>query len=163
MATDVAPNTRLVRFFAVAGLITAVALLGSAVTAPQIPGWYQGLAKPFWTPPNWLFPIAWTTLYALMGVALLRLWGKPTQTPGRNWAIGLFLAQLALNAAWSPVFFGLQAPWPALAIIVLLIATLALTIKAARPVDRIAAWLLLPYLAWVCYAFTLNAAIAVMN
>ncbi|MBB6306717.1 TspO/MBR family protein [Xanthobacter tagetidis] len=163
MAADTAPNTRLIRFFAVAGLITAVALSGSAVTTPQIPGWYQGLAKPFWTPPNGLFPIAWTTLYALMGVALLRLWGKPPQTPGRTRAIVLFLAQLALNAAWSPVFFGLQAPWPALAIILLLIATLALAIKAAREVDKIAAWLLLPYLAWLCYASTLNAAIAVMN
>lgn len=144
-------------------LVAGVAALGSAVTAPEIPTWYRNLAKPFWTPPNWLFPIAWTTLYALMGVALFRLWGRPPGTPGRRRAIALFLAQLALNAAWSPVFFALHAPVPALAIVLALVAVLALASRAALRVDRIAGWLLLPYLAWVCYASTLNAAIAVMN
>ncbi|MEP9349765.1 TspO/MBR family protein [Xanthobacter sp. KR7-225] len=158
-----APAPWPVRLLGAALLVAAVAALGSAATAPEIPGWYQGLAKPAWTPPNQVFPIAWTTLYALMAVTLFRLWGRPPGTPGRKRAIALFLAQLALNAVWSPVFFALHAPWPALVIVLALLVTLAMAMRAALAVDKVAGWLLLPYLAWVCYASTLNAAIAVMN
>lgn len=153
----------LLRFALCGALMAGVAAIGVAVTAPQIPGWYAALAKPAWTPPNWAFPVAWTVLYALMAVALFRLWSLAPGTAGKRSAIGLFLGQLALNALWSPVFFGLEAPWAGLGVIVALVAVLGRTLVAVFAVDTLAGWLLVPYLLWVCYASTLNAAIAVLN
>ncbi|MFS8036113.1 TspO/MBR family protein [Xanthobacter sp. AM11] len=144
-------------------LVALVAVLGSMVTAPAIAGWYQNLAKPAWTPPNAAFPVAWTVLYLLMAVALWRLWDRAPPGPARRRAIALFLAQLLLNAAWSPVFFGLHAIIAGLAVILALVAVLAAAVMAAFRADRIAGALLVPYLAWVCYASTLNAAIAILN
>lgn len=144
-------------------LMVGVAAIGSAATAPRIAGWYAALAKPAFTPPNWVFPLAWTVLYGLMAVALFRLWSRPAQTAGRRGALILFLAQLAVNAIWSPIFFGLKAPGAGLAVIVLLVLVLVPTIRAAFAVDRVAGWLLVPYLLWVCYACALNAAIVVLN
>lgn len=144
-------------------LCLGIAAVQGIVTRPQIVGWYNELAKPSWTPPSSLFPIAWTTLYILMAVALWRLWEKAAPSSARNWAIVLFLVQLALNAAWSPLFFGAHATRAALIDIVLLLAAIALTMVASVRVDRIAAWLLAPYLAWVAYAATLNGGIVWMN
>ncbi|TCK23729.1 TspO/MBR related protein [Ancylobacter aquaticus] len=145
------------------GLCLAVGAVGSLVTAPQIPTWYAGLAKPSWTPPDSAFPIAWTILYVLMAVALWRLWQLHAPAPARRLAIGLWLAQLALNALWSPLFFGLEAPGAALIVVMALWLAIAATIWACTRIDRIAAWLLVPYLAWVSYATALNAAIVVLN
>ena len=133
------------------------------VTRPQIAGWYSKLAKPSWTPPSSAFPVVWTALYILMAVALWRLWEKAEPSPARNRAIALFFVQLALNAAWSPLFFGAHAVRAALIEIVVLVIAVALTILASARVDRIAAWLLAPYLAWVAYATTLNGGIVWMN
>ncbi|WP_238120492.1 MULTISPECIES: TspO/MBR family protein [unclassified Xanthobacter] len=143
-------------------LVTLVAISGAVVTRPAIPGWYAGLEKPAFTPPNWAFPVAWTLLYAAMALALWRLWERPP-SPARRRAILLFMVQLALNAAWSPVFFGLHALQAALVLIGLLVVALAATVRAALAVDGPAAALLLPYLAWVCYAASLNAMIAHLN
>lgn len=145
------------------GLCLAVGAVGSLATAPKIPTWYAGLAKPGWTPPDAVFPIAWTTLYVLMAVALWRLWQLHAPSPERRRAVLLWFAQLALNALWSPVFFGMEAPGVALVIVVVLWLAIAATIFACARIDRIAAWLLVPYLAWVSYATTLNAAIVVLN
>ncbi|MFG1240193.1 TspO/MBR family protein [Xanthobacter autotrophicus DSM 597] len=144
-------------------LMLAVGAVGGAVTSPAIPAWYEGLVKPGWTPPNAAFPIVWTLLYLMMAVSLWRLWDKVPPSTARSVAIGLFLAQLALNFLWSPVFFGLQAIHAGLVIIIGLVVLLALTVRATFPLDRIAGWLLVPYLLWVCYASTLNAGIAVLN
>lgn len=143
-------------------LIAAVAISGSLVTRPAIPGWYAGLAKPAATPPNWVFPVAWSLLYAGMAAALWRLWEHPA-TGARRRALCLFAAQLALNAAWSPVFFGLHAIDAGLAIIIALAVALAAAVHAAWRVDGWAAALLLPSLAWVCYAGVLNGMIARLN
>ncbi|MCG5234809.1 TspO/MBR family protein [Xanthobacter oligotrophicus] len=151
------------RLLACLALVGVVAAVGGAVTAPAIPGWYQGLHKPAWTPPNAAFPIAWTILYILMALSLWRLWDKVAPSPARRTAIGLFLGQLALNAVWSPVFFGLHAPVAGLIIILALIVVLALSLRATFRVDRTAGGLLVPYLAWVCYASTLNASIVLLN
>lgn len=145
------------------GLCLAVGAVGSLATAPKIPTWYAGLAKPGWTPPDAVFPIAWTTLYVLMAVALWRLWQLHAPSPERRRAVLLWFAQLALNALWSPVFFGMEAPGAALVIVVVLWLAIAATIFACARIDRIAAWLLVPYLAWVSYATTLNVAIVVLN
>lgn len=152
---------RLVACFA---LCFAVAAAGAYVTRPEIAGWYSKLAKPAWTPPAWVFPIAWNILYALMAISLWRLWeAARTRAVGAGRAIGLFLGQLALNAAWSPVFFGLHAIIAGLVIIAGLAIVLTATIGAAYRVDRTAAWLLVPYLAWILYAASLNVGIAILN
>lgn len=144
-------------------LCVGIGAVQGIVTRPQIAGWYSELAKPSWTPPSSVFPVVWTTLYIMMAVALWRLWEKVAPSPARNRAITLFLIQLALNAAWSPLFFGAHAVRAALIEIVVLAIAIALTIMASARVDRIAAWLLAPYLAWVAYATTLNAGIVWMN
>lgn len=145
------------------GLCLAVGALGSLVTTPKIPNWYAALAKPAWTPPDAVFPVAWTTLYVLMAVALWRLWQLHAPSPKRRLAVGLWFLQLALNAIWSPVFFGMEAVGAALAVVVALWLVIAATIWACARIDRMAAWLLVPYLAWISYAAALNAAILALN
>ena len=144
-------------------LCLAVGFLESFFTRPQIATWYAGLAKPSWTPPPFVFPIVWTALYVLMAVALWRLWDRATPSPQRSRAITYFLMQLTLNAAWSPIFFGAHAIVAALIVIVVLLIAIVMTMAASAEVDRPAAWLLAPYLAWVAYATTLNAGIVAMN
>ncbi len=144
-------------------LVATVSGLGAAATYPQIPTWYAGLAKPEWTPPNSAFPIVWTVLYALMGMALWRLWDRAPETPMRGRAIRLFLLQLALNALWSPVFFGLHALVGGLVIIVALVLALVATLRAASLADDVAGWLLVPYVPWVLYAAALNGALVYLN
>ncbi len=152
------------RLFASFALCFAVAAAGAYVTRPEISTWYGTLAKPAWTPPPWVFPVAWNILYALMAISLWRLWERAREhAVGAGRALGLFLVQLALNAAWSPVFFGLHAILTGLTIIIALSIVLAATILAAHRVDRLSAWLLVPYLAWLLYATSLNAGIAVLN
>lgn len=152
-----------VRLAACLMLCLGVGVLGSLVTRPQIAGWYAGLAKPSWTPPPVAFPIAWTTLYVLMAVALWRLWDRTAPSPLRLRAMVLFGLQLALNAAWSPVFFGWHGLRTGLVIILLMIAAITATMLAATRVDRASAWLLLPYLGWVVFAATINAGVVVLN
>lgn len=144
--------------------VVVASLIGSAVTVPQIPGWYAGLAKPPFNPPNWLFAPVWTTLFALMGLAAFRVLSRPPGMIGRGQALLAYHVQLALNLAWSCVFFGLQSPAGGLVVIALLIAAIIWTIRrfAALP-DRFAAWLLAPYLAWVSFAAVLNLSIWWLN
>ncbi len=144
-------------------LCLGVGLLEGLVTRPEIPAWYAGLAKPSWTPPPLAFPIAWTLLYALMAVSFWRLWDLDARSPARARAMTLFLVQLTLNALWSPVFFGWHGTRTALAIILALLVAIAATIVAAFPADRLAAWLLAPYLLWVAYATTINIGVVALN
>ncbi len=152
------------RRFLVAVLpVVAVVVAGSLVTEPSIPTWYAGLEKPDFTPPNWAFPVAWTLLYALMAVALWRILSLPTHRPGRSGAIMAFFVQLALNCLWSFAFFGAHSPVAGLIVIVALIVAILATIRAFWPLDRPAALLLVPYLAWVLFATALNGAIWQLN
>ena len=116
--------------------------------------WYARLAKPSWTPPGWLFGPVWTALYLAMAVAVWRV-GRAGWS-GRRGALACFLAQWALNAAWTPVFFGLRAPFIGLCVIVALLGAIAATLAAFARHDRVAAWLFAPYLAWVGFATALN-------
>lgn len=143
-------------------LVFAVGATGSYITLPKIPGWYAQLARPWFAPPNWVFGPVWTALYVAMALAAWLVWRTPV-SPARRAALVLFFVQLALNAIWSPVFFGLEAPRAALAVILALLVALALTVRQFFRCDRIAGWLLVPYLAWVSFAALLNGAIAVMN
>lgn len=142
-------------------LAFAVSWIGSAITLPKIPSWYASLAKPPFNPPPWVFGPVWTALYVLMSVAAWRVW--MSSRPGRNRALGWYFAQLALNALWSPVFFGMQQPRLAFGVIVALLVAIVFTILRFWALDRVAAWLLAPYLAWVAFATLLNGSIAVLN
>ena len=150
-------------FLACIAIPLVVGIAGSVFTAAGIPGWYAGLVKPFFTPPAWVFAPAWTVLYFLMGVSLFLVLHKGRGNPGVPRAIFLFAAQLALNFSWTLVFFGLHAIAAALLVLLLLIALITATMVSFRRISGTAAWLLLPYLAWCCFATTLNAGILVLN
>jgi tryptophan-rich sensory protein len=150
----------------VAGLIAWVALsFAAAATGAWIgPGeWYAGLNKPSWNPPGWLFGPVWTTLYTLMGIAAWRVWSRRGwRAPGRP--LAWFLVQLALNAAWTPLFFGLKNPGVALVCIVMMVVAIAATIRAFfKSGESLAAMLLAPYLAWTSFATFLNFTLWRMN
>jgi translocator protein len=121
-----------------------------------MPGeWYATLKKPSWNPPGWIFGPVWSALYTMMAVAAWLVW-KRGWFVARRRPLALFLVQLALNALWTPLFFGLHWPGVAFAEIVLLWLAIAATIAAFRPVSRMAMLLLGPYLAWVSFAAALN-------
>ena len=151
-------TTQLLTLFAFLAATLAVGFLASLVTVPNIPGWYEGLHKPFFNPPNGVFAPVWTTLYVLMAVAAWRVWRKAGLRP-----LGLYVLQLALNFAWSFIFFGAHAIGAALVEIALLFAVVVLTLRDFWRLDRIAGWLLVPYAAWVLFAGVLNAAIWRLN
>jgi len=130
-----------------------IGFVGGQVTAPNIPTWYVFLAKPSFNPPNWLFMPAWTTLYVLMAVAAWRVW---RQTGWRSRALALWLVQLALNAAWSVIFFGAHAPGPALFELAAMWLAILATLITFWRIEPLAGALLLPYLAWVSFAGVLN-------
>lgn len=140
----------------------AVGGLGALVTLPQIPGWYRTIAKPDWTPPDWAFGPAWTTLYVLMAIAAFLVWRRPDQ-PARRLGLRLWWAQLLANALWSPLFFGLHRLGLALLDIALLWLLILGVMFVFRRVHGLAAGLLLPYLLWVSFAAALNAAIWQLN
>ncbi|WP_291684054.1 TspO/MBR family protein [Bradyrhizobium sp.] len=144
-------------------LCLGVGTLEGLETRPEIPAWYAGLAKPSWTPPPLAFPIAWTVLYVLMAFSFWRLWDLQTRSAARTTAMTWFLIQLALNALWSPVFFGWHGTRAALVIIIALLVAIAAAMVAASRVERLAAWLLAPYLLWVAYATSINIGVVAMN
>jgi benzodiazapine receptor len=124
--------------------------------------WYDALRKPQFQPPKSVFGPVWTVLYAAMGVAAWRVWRRAGWGGARG-ALTLFLAQLALNVAWSWLFFAWRRPdLASVEIVVLWLAILA-TLLAFRRVDRPAAWLLAPYLAWVTFATALTIALWRLN
>lgn len=114
--------------------------------------WYQSIVKPAWNPPTWLFAPVWTLLYLTMGVAVWLVWRR---RPGWR-PLRIFLLQLGLNALWTPVFFGAHQMGAALAVIGFLWVAIGGTIRAFWRVSRPAAWMLVPYFAWVSFATFLN-------
>ena len=138
-------------------LITAVAAATGTISQPD--AWFNALAKPSFMPPTWLFAPAWSVLYFLMAVAAWRVY----RVEGIRAAIVLWFAQLVANAAWTPLFFGLHHVDFALADILALVVLLVATTIAFFRRDRIAGSLLVPYLAWVCFATALTYAIWKLN
>ena len=143
--------------------VAAVSVLGSWATLPNIPAWYEGLAKPPLTPPNGVFGPVWTILYALMAFAIWRVLSAHPAMPGRGRAIALFYIQLALNCLWSWSFFAAHSPAAGLVNILALDAAVVATILLFRNIDRLAAWCLAPYLAWIAFATYLNAGVLILN
>jgi translocator protein len=125
-----------------------------------MPGdWYAQLDKPPFNPPNWIFAPVWTALYAIMAVAAWRVWLR-TKVDA---AIGLWLAQLVLNTAWSWLFFGRHSLGGGLVEIVALLALIVATTVAFWRRDRTAGWMMLPYVGWVAFASVLNASLWYLN
>lgn len=143
-------------------LCQAVGLVGARWTAPEIGGWYRGLVKPWFNPPGWVFGPVWTVLYLLMAIAAWRVW-EAAPSGLRTAAIWMFVAQLALNFAWTWIFFHLHAIRGALAEIALLWAAIAGTAILFGKIDVTAGVLMIPYLVWVSFASVLNGAIARLN
>lgn len=135
--------------------------IGALFTTPAIGGWYASLIKPSFNPPNWIFGPVWTTLFALMGIALYLVWRK--KDPTRHFALSLFALQLVLNVLWSIIFFGWHSLAGASWEIVLLWISIALTLAVFWKIEKAAGYLLVPYLAWVSFAAILTFSILKLN
>lgn len=141
-------------------------VIGAIFTSPAIPTWYAALIKPELAPPNWLFAPVWTALYFLMGVAAFLVWRKRSEGADATQikrAITIFSVQLILNTLWSIIFFGLQNPGGALLEIAVLWFAILATMIAFYKISKWAAYLFVPYLAWVTFAAYLNWAIWTLN
>lgn len=138
-------------------LLVAATAFSAATNMPD--AWFAALEKPSFNPPNWLFGPVWTMLYILMAVAAWRVY----RTRGFDLAVGAWLAQLAVNGAWSPLFFGLHRIDLALLNILVLDVLVLATIVLFWRRDRVAAALMLPYLAWISFATVLNASLLRLN
>ena len=130
----------------------AAGAIGSLATFANVRTWYPLLHKPSWNPPSWIFGPVWTVLYVLMAVAIWRAWRASSSDAVRSRLVIGYFGQLALNAGWSIIFFGLKQP--------ALLVALQIDI---RRTDRLAGWLWLPYLLWVSFAAALNLAIVWLN
>lgn len=133
-------------------------LLGVLTTDSGNSPWYQSLEQPAFAPPSWVFGPVWTALYLMMGIAAFLVWRQGLERGAVRRALGLFVAQLLLNAAWTPVFFGAHRLGLALGVLLALWVLIVLTLRSFAPLSRVAAWLLTPYLSWVSFAGVLNAA-----
>ena len=148
-------------------LLAVATIVGSTIGAAALGGarpssWYRRLRKPAFTPPPAAFPVVWTALYALQAASAYRVWRAP-KSADRTKALALWAAQLGFNAAWSPLFFGAHAPRAALVDLAALDGTLAAYVRRAAKVDRPAAWLASPYLAWVLFATAINERVVRLN
>lgn len=121
--------------------------------------WYESLVKPSFTPPNWMFPVAWTLIYLLLAWAGYRL----TLIPGSQVVLALWAAQIALNTLWTPVFFGAHHIFAGMVILMVLWLVVAAMVVMALQLDVITGLILFPYLAWLCVAAALNFSILFKN
>lgn len=121
--------------------------------------WYDNLKKPVWTPPNWLFPVAWTTLYICMSLSAMRV----ALLPGTGLALALWSVQIAFNTLWTPVFFGLRRLGAGLVVLGGLWLAVAATMLAFWGHDTVAGLLFAPYLLWVTVAGALNYSVWRLN
>lgn len=149
-------------FLVLIGFIAACALAALTGTLFRPGEWYERLAKPAWRPPNWLFAPVWSLLYLMIAVSGWLVW-REAGFSGAAGSLAIYALQLGLNAAWTPVFFGLHRIGLGFATICLLWLAIAATIAGFYPVSATASLLLLPYLVWVGFAAALNYAIWRLN
>lgn len=147
---------------AAAVLINLIGALGVPFTTPDS-AWFQALDKPWFYPPNATFGIVWTLLFSLMGIAVYLVYRQGLENRAVKFALGLFAVQMVFNVAWSPTFFAAQELLLALFVILVLWVLIVGTIAAFDRVDRRAALLLVPYLAWVTFAAVLNYSLWQLN
>lgn len=142
--------------------ILASSLIGGMATATSIQnGWYATLTKSPLNPPNYVFGPVWTILYIMIGVSFVMVW-RAAFHKARDYKVA-FGIQMALNLLWSLVFFGLRSPEGGVVVILALLAAIAWNIIVFNRYKRLAAWLLVPYLAWVSFATYLNISMASLN
>ena len=141
----------------------AAGVIGSAFTFTGINSWYQYLLKPNFNPPSWLFGPVWTTLYILMGIALYLIWKDGLKKDFVKNSFLLFIVNLVLNSLWSIVFFGLQNPALAFLVIILLWLVILVLIIRFYKINKLASYLLIPYILWVSFASILNFSIWQLN
>lgn len=141
----------------------AAGFLGSLVTITGPGSWYDQLVKPWFNPPSFIFGPVWTALYILIGIALYLVLTEGLEKPPVRLAAGLFAVQLVLNAVWSYAFFGLESPFLGFVELVILWIFILATIIAFFRIKRIAAFLMLPYIAWVTFAGVLTYTIMILN
>jgi benzodiazapine receptor len=137
--------------------------IGSLFTFRAIPTWYASLKKPPYTPPNWVFGPIWTILYILMGISVFLIWQKGLATDGAMLAFILFWIQLAFNALWSIIFFGMKSKGGGVITIIVLWLLILATIITSSRVSGWAAALLTPYIVWVSIASYLNVGVWLLN
>jgi tryptophan-rich sensory protein len=163
--TSNAPGRRagdLLTLGAFIGLCLAIAAIGARFTTPSIGTWYRALQKPFFNPPDWIFGPVWTVLYLMIAFAGWRAW-RSRHVAGAGARMTIYGVQLALNLAWSLIFFGGRMIGLALAEIVLLLGVIVVNAVLFWRADRLAGWLLAPYAAWVAFAAALNFALWRLN
>lgn len=148
-------NTALLLFFI--ALCLSAGIIGSYFTYSSLENWYPYLKKPFFNPPNYLFGPVWTVLYILMGISIYLVWGN--KKVNLNW----FWTQLGLNVFWSVAFFGLKSPLIGFIVIIATWFTICKTIQEFYKYNKMAAYLLIPYIAWVTFATLLNFSIMILN
>lgn len=156
------PGRDLLALVLFVGLCLGIGALGASVTATSVATWYPTLAKPSFNPPNAIFGPVWTALYVLMAVAAWRVWRKVDRDAARG-PLAVFALQLAVNLGWSVAFFGLREIGLAVAVILALDLLVLATVLLFRRLDRWAALLLVPYLAWIAFATVLTIAIWRLN
>lgn len=144
-----------------AAIALLVAFLGGTITV--LGPWHEALKQPPWAPPDWLFAPAWTLIFALTALSAALVWMNTSIRRVRNQIVSLYLFNAALNLAWSFLFFRAQRPdWALMELILLWLSIVLLIVMTAR-YSWISSWLLIPYLAWVTFAGTLNLAIVDLN
>lgn len=140
----------------------AAGIIGAAFTTASVATWYTEIAKPTWNPPNWIFGPVWISLYTLMGIAAFLVWRKK-DTSGAKFALCIYGIQLALNALWSILFFGLKNPGLAFVEIIILFIFIIITTILFWRINPSAGILMIPYIAWVFFAGFLNYTIWLLN
>ena len=159
-----AKSRRSLIFLAISAFVViVVSFAGSAVTRPVIMGWYADLQKPWFNPPNWIFPVVWPILFTLMIVGFWRVLRQVDAGRPRGIAIVAFFVQLIFNLAWSIAFFGAKNLFAGVLVSVGLIMSVAAMVFTFRKIDPTAAWLQIPYLAWVSFAMVLTVSIWRLN
>ena len=157
---------RMVQLLKLVGCVVVCELAGVAgalFTSRPALDWYAALKKPAFNPPNWVFAPAWTTLYALMGIAVFIVWRKGLDNPKVKTAVVIFAVQLILNAAWIPAFFGLRSTAAGLIVILGLWVGILAAIVAFLRVSRVSGVLLIPYILWTTFAVALNLSLVALN
>lgn len=156
-------NKRLIRILIAVGVCLLAGAIGSFATQTSVNTWYTTIQKPLFNPPNWLFAPVWTILFLLMGVSAGMVWNKGFYHKWVKTALYHFGFQLLLNIAWSLVFFGLNEIFGALLIVLALLVVLIFTFKWFKVVNKMAAYMLIPYIFWVVFASVLNFSIWQLN
>lgn len=139
--------------------LAACAAAGATGAMFQPGGWYASLAKPSWTPPDWVFPVTWSVLYICMALAAARV----ATLPDNGQAMAFWALQIAFNTLWTPVFFGLHRMRVAMGVMVGLWLSVAATMLAFFGLDPVAGWFFVPYLVWVTIAAALNYSVMIRN